>query len=465
MRLRIIAHFYGINDKPRYSHTATMKSQPNPIRLFFSRANSALMRLCLLGFMSGVIAAIVIVFFRYVITQSQSAFLPNNDPDNYEALAWYFILLLPLAGGILVGLLFHFIPPENRRVGVTHTLEQLKYHQGHMPLVNFIAQFIGASICIIFGHSVGREGPSVHLGASSGYFVSYLLNLPETTRRTLIACGAAAAIAASFNTPIAAVIFAIEVIMLEYAIVSMMPIIIASLTATIISTTVFGNAPTLLAPAFDRIANIELPAIVICGIIIGLLATAFNRLLLATAARSQNAPIFWRLTLAGSIIGLLGLASPQILSLGFDTLNAAFLNEIALTTLFSILVFKLLATSIGLGLGLPGGLICPSLVIGAVAGSLVGVVAQMIYPESTASPGLYAMIGMGAMMGATLHAPLAALLAIFELTLNPHIILPGLIAIVVASLVASEFLKQPSIFISLMRKSSKHNAESLEKKQ
>jgi len=184
---------------------------------------------------------------------------------------------------------------------------------------------------------------------------------------------------------------------------------------------------------------------------------AFNRLLISTNQHSQHMPIFWRLTLAGAITGLLGLAAPQILSIGYDTVTATFHNEFALTALLSILIFKLLATTIGIGLGLPGGLIGPTLVIGAVAGSLVGTIIQMLYPESTASPGLYAMIGMGAMMGATLQAPLAALLAIFELTLSPHIILPGLIAIVVASLTASEFLNQPSIFVSLMRKPSEEN--------
>jgi len=436
-----------------------VKSSQTSLRTFLARANTDLMRLCLMGLISGIFAAIVIVLFRYIIVETQSSFLPDNNPENYEGLAWYLIFLLPLAGGMLIGLIFHFIPAEKRKVGITHTLEQMEYHQGRLPLINFLAQFVGATICIIFGHSVGREGPSVHLGASSGSFVAYLLNLSEQSRRTLLACGAAAAIAASFNTPLAAVIFAVEVIMLEYAVMSMMPIIIASLTATLISHAVFGNQVELAAPTFEKIASSELVAVIICGFIIGLLSVAFNRLLLSTNKHSQHVPIFWRLTLAGAITGLLGLAAPQILGIGYDTVTATFHNEIALTALLSILIFKLLATTIGLGLGLPGGLIGPTLVIGAVAGSLMGTILQMFFPESTASPGLYAMIGMGAMMGATLQAPLAALLAIFELTLSPHIILPGLIAIVVASLTASEFLNQPSIFVSLMRKPTKENKD------
>lgn len=430
----------------------SVKSSQTSLRTFLARVNTDLLRLCLMGLISGIFAAIVIVLFRYIIEQAQSSFLPENNPENYEGLAWYLIFLLPLVGGVLIGLIFHFIPADKRKVGIAHTLEQMEYHQGRLPLTNFLAQFVGAIICIVFGHSVGREGPSVHLGASSGCFVAYLLDLSDQTRRTLLACGAAAAIAASFNTPLAAVIFAVEVIMLEYTVMSMMPIIIASLTATLISHTVFGNQIALAAPTFEKIASSELLAIIICGCVIGLVSVTFNRLLLLINEHSKHMHIFWRLTLAGGITGLLGLASPEILGIGYDTMTATFQSEIALTALLNILIFKLLATSISLGLGLPGGLISPTLVIGAVAGSLMGTILQMYFPESSASPGLYAMIGMGAMMGATLQAPLAALLAIFELTLNPNIILPGLIAIVAASLTASEFLNQPSIFVSLMRK-------------
>jgi len=436
-----------------------MNNLLNVFRAIFKHAKTDLLHLCLLGLISGIFAAIVIVLFRFLIEQAQSHFLPNNNPENYEALAWYLIFLLPLAGGILLGAIFHFIPAEHRQVGVVHTLEHLKYHNGRLPLINFLAQFIGAAISIIFGHSVGREGPSVHLGAGSGSFVAYLLNLPDSTRRILLACGAAAAIAASFNTPLAGVIFALEVILLEYTVRSMMPIIIASLTATLISRAVFGSEAELVSPVFDSLSLAETPAIIINGLIIGLISVAFIRLLLATTSKSKNFPIFWRLTLAGGLTGLFGLAAPEILSLGYDTLTASFHNQLAITALLSILIFKLLATAIGLGLGLPGGLIGPTLVIGGVAGALVGTVMQFIFPESTTSPGLYAMIGMGAMMGATLQAPLAALMAIFELTLNPHIILPGLITIVVASLMASEILKQPSIFISLMRARTKSDEQ------
>ncbi|MDH5258605.1 MAG: chloride channel protein [Gammaproteobacteria bacterium] len=426
------------------------------------KSNSHLLRLSSLGFLSGLVAAIIIVAFRYLIEFTQSALLPGNNPENYEALSPIAIFLFPLTGGILIGIIFHFLPPASRVTGLIHTIDAIKNHKGHLPFINTIAQFVGAAISIIAGHSVGREGPSIHLGASGGSLIANSFHVTEQTKRILLACGAAAAIAASFNTPIAGVIFSLEIIMLEYTAISTIPIIIASLTATIVSHAVFGNAITLDAPDLGAIATIELPGMILNGVIIGLVAVAFIRLLVTVTQKSKTHPIFWRLTLAGAITGILALIAPEIMSIGYDTITDTFHNSITLYALLVILVLKLLATTIGLGLGLPGGLIGPTLVIGALTGAAVGVVLQQIFPGTTTSPGMYAMIGMGAMMGATLQAPLAALIAIFELTLNTHIILPGLLAIVAASLTSSELLKQPSIIFALMRaKEIDHDEELL----
>jgi len=418
---------------------------------FIKNNNSELLKLSTLGFLSGLSAAILIIAFRYLVESSQIALLPGNDPENYEGLSPLATFLFPLTGGILIGAIFHFLPPAARLTGLIYTIDSIRNNKGHLPFVNTVVQFLGAAISIVAGHSVGREGPSVHLGASSGGLVAHLFNTPEQTKRILLSCGVAAAIAASFNTPIAGVIFALEVIMLEYAAISTIPIIIASSTATILSHAVFGHDVALDAPHLGDASNLELIGMLINGIAIGLIAVAFIRLLVSITQKSKPYPIFWRLTLAGAITGVLALGAPEIMSIGYDTLSATFAGEIALYTLLIILVLKLLATTIGLGLGLPGGLIGPTLVIGALTGSVVGIVIQQIYPEMAGSPGLYAMIGMGAMMGATLQAPLAALIAIFELTMNPNIILPGLIAIVAASLTCSELLKQPSVIFSLMR--------------
>jgi len=418
---------------------------------FLRHNNSKLLNLSALGLVSGLAAAIVIIAFRYLIESTQSAILPGNDPENYEALSPLATFMLPFIGGILIGAIFHFLPPAARLTGLIHTIDAVKNRNSSLPFINTIAQFVGAAISIIAGHSVGREGPSIHLGASSSSLIAQTFEVSESTRRILLACGVAAAIAASFNTPIAGVIFSLEVIMLEYAAISTIPIIIASLTATIISHAVFGNHIMLAAPSLEKLTPLELGGTIINGIAIGLVAFAFIKLLVAITQKSKPYPIFWRLTLAGAITGVLALGAPEIMSIGYDTLKATFNNQIVLNALLLILLLKVFATTIGIGLGLPGGLIGPTLLIGALTGNVVGQILQNIYPEMAANPGMYAMIGMGAMMGATLQAPLAALIAIFELTMNPGIILPGLLAIVAASLTCSELLNQPSIIFALMR--------------
>ena len=408
------------------------------------------MRLSLLGLLSGISAGAVIILFRYIVEESQRYILPGNDPENYEALSNWAIFALPLLGGLILGIIFHYIPPDKRQVGVVHTLEFMKKHKSRLPLANTLSQFVGAAISIICGHSVGREGPSIHLGAGSSSLVASLFGTKESTRRVMIASGVAAAIAASFNTPIAGVIFALEIILLEYTVASMMPIILSASVATLMSHQIFGDEAALRAPEIVSFTGFDYFGVIVNGIFIGLVAVIFIRLLLKTTTISKEYPIFWRMTAAGGITGILALFAPEIMSLGYDTINMSFNDSLVLSALIIILIFKVVATAVGIGLGLPGGLIGPTLVIGAVGGAAFGIVFNELFGTTT-SPAIYAMIGMGAMMSATLQAPLAALMAIFELTNNPEIILPGLLAIAAASLTSSEILHQPSVFFALMQ--------------
>ncbi len=330
-------------------------------------------------------------------------------------------------------------------------MERLAYHQGRLPLRNAIWQFIGGAITIISGHSVGREGPSVHLGAASGSLLGQLLQLPNNSTRTLVACGVAAAIAASFNTPLAGVIFAMEVVLMEYTIAGFIPVIIAAVFATIVCRWFFGAETVFFVPDTGLGTIAELPFVLILGVVIGILAATFIELLQRFSRISAPYPLWQRTALAGFIIGICALGIPQVMGIGYDTVNAAMVGEFALGMLIAITLVKLLATTIGLGLGLPGGLIGPTLVIGATAGGMIGIIADMLFPGSISSPGFYAIIGMGAMMGATLHAPLAALMAMLELTANPNIILPGMLAIVTAALVNSHLFGKPSVFIMLLK--------------
>jgi len=409
----------------------------------------AVFLLALLGLISGVLAGAVILMFRYLIESAQGSFM--STVENYEALAWHWRLALPLGGGVLIGAVFHFIQRPDRIVGIVHVMERLNYHEAHLPLRNMLVQFFGGAISIISGHSVGREGPSVHLGASSGSLLGQWLQLPNNSIRTLVACGCAAAIAASFNTPLAGVIFAMEVIMMEYTISGFIPVILAAVSATVLSRAVYGVEPAFAVPNFDLASLLEMPWIIFMGVIIGALAASFNTLLKHITEWRAQSSILLRCSAAGLITGLIAILYPEVMGIGYDTVTAAMLGQLSIALMLGVLAAKLIATVIGLGLGLPGGLIAPSLFTGALAGGVVGLLGAQLMPDSSVSVGLYVMIGMAAMMAATLQAPMAALMALLELTGNPNIILPGMLAVISATLTSGEVFGRPSIFITLLR--------------
>jgi len=395
----------------------------------------ALPQLAILGLVSGVLVGIVIVLFRLAIENTQISFLPNGDTENYEALSATWRFGLPAIGGLVIGLVFQALSHTGGvQVGIVHVLERLSYYQGHLPFRNFLLQFFGAAISIISGHSVGREGPSVHLGSASGSLLGQWLHLPNNSIQTLVACG-----------------FSMEVIMMEYTIAGFTPVILSAVSATAITRFVFGADSAFSLPSLQLVSLLELPYLLIMGLVIGALAAAFISSLKWITEVSSKVAIWKRMTLAGILTGLCALVVPEVMSIGYDTVNQAMLGQISISVLLLIVLFKLLASTIGLGLGLPGGLIGPTLVIGAAAGGVLGLIAAMVFPDQTASPGFYAMLGMGAMMGATLQAPLAALIALLELTANPNIILPGMLAVIASGITSSHLFGRESIFLTLLK--------------
>jgi len=411
----------------------------------------ALPQLAMLAIPVGLLSGGVIIAFRMLIESSQALLLPDGAIENYEALAPLMRFLLPAGGGLLIGLVWQSLKSETRQTGIVHVMERLAHHQGKLPLRNAVAQFFGAAISIISGHSVGREGPSAHLGATSGSLLGQWLRLPNNSNRTLAGCGIAAAIAASFNTPLAGVIFAMEVVIMEYSLVSFAPVILSAVIATTLTQAVFGSATAFTVPATHLGSLMELPYVTLMGIVLGSLAALFIHLLQHSTSLSSRWPIWIRCSLGGMLVGGIALLVPEVMGIGYDTVNQALLGQLGLSMLLAITAAKLLATALGLGLGLPGGLIGPTLVTGAVAGGAMGLMADTWLPGELASPAFYAMIGMGTMMGATLQAPLAALTAMLELTANPHIILPGMLALITAGLVSREVFGKGPVFLVLMR--------------
>ncbi|RMD67773.1 MAG: chloride channel protein [Gammaproteobacteria bacterium] len=405
--------------------------------------------LAFLGAASGLLAGLVILAFRLTIEFTQMAFLPEGKVGNYEALSPMWRLYLALGGGIFLGAVFQRLPGDMHQVGIVHVLHQLFYRAGAMPLRNAIVQFLGGSFAIITGQSVDREGPGVHLGAAAGSLIGQRLGLPPKVLRHLIACGSAAAIAAAFNTPLAGVVFSMEVIMMEYRVATFLPVILAAVIGAILSEAVYGSAPAFEVPSLALYSLKELPYLFLMGILIGLLATFFIALVEGSAALAQRQPVFLRLAASGLLTGLVALSIPEVMGVSYDTLDRILHQPTLDGTLILVALAKLVTTAVAVGLGMPGGLIGPTLVIGGAAGAAFGNALAALSPFSVTVSPFYAMAGMVAMMGATLQAPLAALIALLEMTASPGIILPAMLAVIPAQLILRYFGKEP-VFTALL---------------
>ncbi|WP_299944675.1 chloride channel protein [uncultured Microbulbifer sp.] len=417
------------------------------VRLQLS-AREALVPLAGLGLIIGILAGGVTILFRLAMEWPTTFFL--SVPQNYESLSPLWRFVLPVLGALVIGFIYLPLSPKHYDVGVVHVLDRLYNHQGKMPVQNALLQFFAGAIILISGHSVGREGPAVHLGAASSSGLARALHLPNNAARSLLGCGVAAAIAASFNTPLAGVVFAMEVVMLEYSVAGFLPVMLAAVAGSTLTQLTFGREPDFNVPAIQLNSLAELPILLVCALAIGFLAALFIRAHRSFARQQYRSPLL-RFLLVGLVTGTLGIWVPEILGGGYDTLQMAMLGELGITTLAVVVAAKLVATALGSGLGIPGGVIGPSLILGACLGGIAGGLANLWLGQHAASPGFYAMVGMAAMMAAMLNAPLAALLAILELTYNPNILFPGMMMIVVATVVSRQLFSTQGIYQETLR--------------
>lgn len=410
-----------------------------------------LLRISLLGALTGLMAGVLVTLFRFSIEWIQIYFLPDAKVGNYEALPGWIRFLLPVCGALLLALIFERLPSAQRTVGIVHLLDYLRFRKQRLPFTNALVQFFGGLLVIVSGNSVDREGPGVHLGAATASLLGWRIKLGEDESYLLAAAGGAAAIAAAFNTPLAGVIFVIEVLRVRYAINNIVPVIVASVVGAIIGRLVYGTSPAFDVPALSIGSLAELPVMLLMGIFIGMLAASFIFFVQFTARQT----ISWRplsgFVLAGMVTGVLAQWSPEIMGLSYDALSRIFNSELGLQTLLLLLFAKLVATAISIGVRLPGGLIGPSLVMGGALGGFIELLIYNWYPFYAGSAGFYAMIGMVAMMGAVLRAPLAALVALIELTGNLNIILPGMIAVVSGEIATRALIGDVSAFTAMLK--------------
>ncbi|MEZ5542387.1 MAG: chloride channel protein [Pseudomonadota bacterium] len=413
--------------------------------------DKSLLRISLLGALTGLMAGVLVTVFRFCIEWSQQWLLPSGRIGDYEALPGWLRFLFPVTGALALALIFERLPPGRQTVGIVHMLDYLRFRKQALPVSNAVVQFCCGLLAIVSGNSVDREGPGVHLGAATSSLLGMRIRLSEDDSYLLAAAGGAAAIAAAFNTPLAGVIFVIEVLRLRYAINNIVPTIVAAVVGAIISHIVYGPSPAFDMPPVSIGSLLELPVMTVMGVLTGLLAAGFILAVEYTARMTVSWRPFQAFVTAGVLTGLLAQWAPEIMGLSYDALSRIFKNELGMQTLLILVLAKLVATACSIGMRLPGGLIGPSLVMGGCVGGFTELVLSELHTQQAGSTGFYSIIGMVAMMGAVLRAPLAALVALIELTGNLNIILPGMIAVVSGEIAARALIGDASAFTAMLK--------------
>ena len=369
----------------------------------------------------GVGTSLAAITFRELIGAVQWTWLGTMSEQVASAarvLPWYMVLFVPAMGGLLVGLFLHYIQPQRRPLGVADVIEAKHAPEDSLHFWPGVGSALVSATSLGFGASTGREGPIVHLGATIAASISRLFQLPRSSNRVLLACGVAGAVSASFNAPIAGVLFAHEVILGHYALSAFAAIVIAAGAATIISRLYFGDAVAFSIPDYQITSFWEFPAFALLGLVCALVAVLFQYALIGTdyVARTVQAPTWIRPAIGGLAVGFIAIWFPQVLGVGYQATDLALRNQLPLDLMLTLVVLKTAATAICLASRFGGGIFSPSLYVGAMAGGAFGLIAASVFPDMASSQGLYAILGMGAVAAAVIGAPLSTTMIVFELT-------------------------------------------------
>lgn len=413
--------------------------------------------LLVLAVIMGVVAAYLAIAFReaYLLIQGLG-FGTYSDTLVSAArnLPKWQIVLVPAAGGLVVGLIVHYVMPNRRPHGVADVVAAVAMRSGNMGYREAIGGALVSAASIGFGASVGREGPVVHLGAAVCSRLARALHLNRSLVINLLGCGVAAAIAASFNAPFAGAFFATEVIIGHYALTAVAPIMLASVTGTIIARTHFGDFPAFIIPPNPIVSLLEFPAFALLGVLSAVMAIILMRSIFAAQDVSDritdrfSVPRWCLPMLGGALVGLIAIAYPEVLGVGYGTTDAALKGQLELPLLLALLAAKTAAIGISLGSGFGGGVFSPSLFLGAMLGGAFGIIATLAFPELSSGHGAYTLIGMAAVAGAVLGAPISTILIVFELTRDNSVTVAVIVAVVIASIITEQvfggsfFLKQ-----------------------
>lgn len=377
-----------------------------------------------------------------------------KDPlEAARQISWYGRIAIPAVGGLIVGPLIYLFAREARGHGIPEVMKAVAIRGGVIRPRLVAVKALASALTIGTGGSVGREGPIVQIGSAFGSAVGQWMKLNAAGVRTLVGCGAAAGISATFNAPIAGAIFAAEIIVGDFAVTRFTPIVISSVVASVVTRYAIGNHPAFIVPEYEIVSPFELLPYMIAGIVAGLVAVAFIRTLSLSEDLFEKIPMpeWSKASLGGAMVGVIAIWLPYVYGVGYTTISSALAGTLPWVLMASLVLFKILATSITIGSGGSGGVFAPSLFLGAMAGGVVGHGVEAYFPGSTASSGAYALVTMGAVVAAATHAPVSAIIIIFELTQTIDII-PALMTACVVSTLVSQLSLRDSIYTTKLRR-------------
>jgi CIC family chloride channel protein len=398
--------------------------------------------LIIMSFIVGILAGVANVMFRTTMDLAHTYIFVGGSRLLHIAeggIYKVFLPLLPMAGAVLLIPLSLLFPGEVNGYGFPRFLEIVNIRGGVIKVRNIIIKTLAPALTIGCGGSAGVEGPIAIIGGATGSAIGQVFRVSENRMKLLIAAGAAGGIAATFNAPIAGIMFAVEIVLLgSYELSSFSAIVISSGIATVISRGYYGANPAFPVPKYDLRSPLEIPFYIVFGVLIGFLAVFYIKLFHRMKEHFDEYQLNPQLkpVLGAFIVGSIGIFLPQIMGNGYEFIDSALAGKILLPTIALLVFFKILATSVTLGSGGAGGIFAPALFIGAMAGGSFGYCVHYFFPAWTASPQAYATVGIGAFLAAATHAPLTGIFLLFEMTGNYQIIIPLMFATIIGTLVA-----------------------------
>ena len=387
----------------------------------------------------GILAGLAAVLFTLAI-KGTTYWLFGIAPSNLR------YILVPTLMSLVTGFLLWRYFPEARGSGVPQTEAAYHIQQGYVPARVAVGKFITGALCIGSGHSMGREGPSVQIGAGIASSIGKWFHLSPARARSLIPVASAAALSAAFNTPVAAVLFALEEIIGDMNASLLGSTVVASVAAVIVERSILGNSPIFHVPQYHLVHPAELIAYVVLGVIGGGVSLAFCQGLLWLRRVFLRMPVRTRVyqpAIGGLMIGVILIFFPQVLGVGYEYADQALNGGLLLKTMLLLCVAKLVATVISYASGNAGGIFAPSLYLGAMAGGVVGVLVHRVAPFPTGDPGAYAMVGMGTLFAGIIRAPMTSVFMIFELTQDYQVLVPLMTANMISFLISKKYQPIP----------------------